>query len=153
MFSNKLLRFGQRTAASRAASGWRAATCAHRRVFGARQTCACPARSWRQSWLYPVHWRCGKLSRQKQELTIPQKRAHWRFGVLLGRISRPLYAGWLTIVWQRQNPDQVSRARDIISSGLSPRVLPLLLQPPSRPQLVDSVESSIELYRLLFNCI
>jgi hypothetical protein len=34
-------------------------------------------------------------------------------------------------------------------SGLSPRVFPLLLQLPSRPQLVDSVESEIELYSLL----
>ena len=105
--------------------------------------CACRARSWRQG--------CRKM---QVNFTAHDPTAdHWRFGVLLGGISRPLYAGWLTIAWQRQNPDQVSRARDIISSGLSPRVLPLLLQPPSRPQLVDSVESSIELYRLLFNCI
>lgn len=49
--------------------------------------CACRARSWRQGW-----------RKMQVNFTAHDPTAdHWRFGVLLGGISRPLYAGWLAL--------------------------------------------------------
>ena len=89
MLSNKL--FPPWTADGGQQGRERLASCSPRVQASVRgSTCACRAHSWREGW------RAMQVKALSQ-LTIPQQLSHWRFGVLLSGISRPLYDARLAL--------------------------------------------------------